>query len=165
MNRWWTVALLLSSHVFVCGCGGDPTGMSESEAARVAKAIRQNLTKQPTSVNLSREEQDGSHRGPIDVVHVVLEYDDDNGLDFKGLRFEATHRIVRQGKVDTTIKVSCVEGDERIAVYEMEFYYLGDTMGRYANEKAKQKGNALKSWCREIRKALVKVLPKEPRSR
>lgn len=159
MNRCLAVALL----VFVCGCGGDPKAMSEREAARFEEAIRQSLTTKPTSVKIHREEQDGGHRGPVDVVHVVLEYGDDNDLDFKGLRFEASHRISKDHKLDTTIKISRSEGDERIAVFKMEFYYLGDTMYRLVDEGAKGKTKAMEKWCWEIRKSLVKVLPEEAR--
>jgi hypothetical protein len=165
MNQSKAVALLLLAYVFVSGCGSDPKAKIEKEAVSFENAIREALTTKPTSVKVRREELEGKRRGPVDVVHVVLEYGDDNRLDLKGLRCEANHRISKGRKLDTTITISRSEGDERIAFFEMEFYYLGDTMHSLPDEATKGKIKALQEWCWEIRKVLVKVLPNEPRPR
>jgi hypothetical protein len=70
-------------------------------------------------------------------------------------------RLPHQGDFQS----SCREGTERITIFEMEFYYLGDTSSSFENARTKGKVKALESWCEEIRKTLLKALPQEPRPR
>lgn len=176
MNRCCTVALLVLSQVVVCGCGDngknkasgpaeEQKDKSDNREADFEKAIGQNLQTQPSSVKVHVMPNDTIPGNPLDFVHVILEYDAEKSLGYKGLRFEAMHQIGKNPSPRTTIMAIHPEGDKEMKIVTMAFDDDGNKMDSLPFEEDKDKVAAVEKRCKEIDEALLKSLPKEPQTR